>query len=285
MRITGSSKANFELRPVTYNIGCISPDTIQEIGGDLLFLSPDGIRPIQATERIDDIELATVSRSIQPLVSLITSAANICSVVVREKNQYRIFYHSLTKDEPNCQGVLGSLLNLETSWEWAELLGIKPFMADSSYIGSTEVVIHAGYDGFVYQQEQGNSFDGSNIIATFKTNPIFADDPGLRKTIYKLTTYYRIEGNFTLFAKLVYDFNDALTVQPDAFTLTQPAGAAVFGSAVFGSAVFGSFETPLATKNVHGSGNTVQVHYTSNAMDSPITIQGFKLEYGLYGRR
>ena len=37
-RLVGSSEADFQLQPITMDIGCVAPDTIQEIGGDILFL-------------------------------------------------------------------------------------------------------------------------------------------------------------------------------------------------------------------------------------------------------
>ena len=35
--------------PITTNVGCVSGGSIQEIGGDLLFLSPDGVRTVAGT--------------------------------------------------------------------------------------------------------------------------------------------------------------------------------------------------------------------------------------------
>jgi len=40
---------------------------VVEFGGDLLFLGPDGIRPISGTDKIGDVELATVSKEIQSI--------------------------------------------------------------------------------------------------------------------------------------------------------------------------------------------------------------------------
>ena len=36
--------ASLAVEPVTKNIGCLDGDSIQEVGGQLLFLAPDGIR-------------------------------------------------------------------------------------------------------------------------------------------------------------------------------------------------------------------------------------------------
>ena len=37
-----SSPAAFLTESVTANVGCIATDSVQELGGDLIFLSPDG---------------------------------------------------------------------------------------------------------------------------------------------------------------------------------------------------------------------------------------------------
>ena len=42
--------------PVTKNVGCLSGYSIQEIGGDLVFLAPDGLRTVAGTARIGDVE-------------------------------------------------------------------------------------------------------------------------------------------------------------------------------------------------------------------------------------
>ena len=81
---------------VTKNIGCVSGNTVQEIGGDLIFLAPDGLRTIAGTARIDDIELSSISRKILPVfrdeVLPFLSSIRFASMVVREKSQYRLFY-------------------------------------------------------------------------------------------------------------------------------------------------------------------------------------------------
>jgi hypothetical protein len=43
-RLIGSSAADFKIELVTRNIGCTDGFSLQEIGGDILFLAPDGLR-------------------------------------------------------------------------------------------------------------------------------------------------------------------------------------------------------------------------------------------------
>ena len=52
------------LEPITDKIGCTNPDTIQEFGGDIIYLSPDGVRLLGATDRIGDFALDVASDTI-----------------------------------------------------------------------------------------------------------------------------------------------------------------------------------------------------------------------------
>ena len=88
-------------------MGCVASDSVIEIGGSLLFLGPDGIRPIAGTDKIGDVQLETISKRIQ---SLIKSYINdftldeLSCVVILGKSQFRYFF-----DKDNSSGVLGGL--------------------------------------------------------------------------------------------------------------------------------------------------------------------------------
>ncbi len=87
---------------IAKNIGCISGWSIQEINGDIVFLARDGLRTVAATEKIGDVELSTVTHVIYPIVSELcdnVSSYDIASVVIRNKNQYRLFYNESVKPE------------------------------------------------------------------------------------------------------------------------------------------------------------------------------------------
>ena len=64
-KVTVNADAAFVIENVTTNIGCVARDSVLEIGGDLMFLSPDGFRPVAGTSRVGDVELETLSKPIQ----------------------------------------------------------------------------------------------------------------------------------------------------------------------------------------------------------------------------
>ena len=95
-KLVGNTSSDFQMIPVTRNIGCLNGDTIQEFAGDLIFLAADGLRTVAATTKIGDTELGTISRNVQSLFDTnIINSSLFESVVIADKTQYRIFF---TKD-------------------------------------------------------------------------------------------------------------------------------------------------------------------------------------------
>jgi len=290
-RLTGNTLADFVLQPITLNIGCIDTDTIQEIGSDIMFLGPDGLRLLSATDKIGDFSLAVVSKTIQSeMTSFIASSTSFCSVVIREKSQYRLLGFSDAVTTQNAVGILGTQMMGDATGEisWAELRGIRAYVADSDYYSRIETVVFAQTDGYVYRMETGNSFDGSNIIATFSTPFVPMTDPRLRKTFYKLFLYTDPTGSVTTSANLKLDFDDEGVIQPDTITLSNDTGAVGFyGSptATYGSVRYGTKLKKLFQTQVVGSGFTVSLQFISESVDPPFSLDAATLEFATFDRR
>jgi hypothetical protein len=286
-RITGSSIADFQLVPVSRDLGCVAEDTIQEIGGDILFLGPDGIRSFSSTERIGDFNLAVVSKPIQTeVLDLISSSSSFTSLVIREKSQYRIFGYNSAYQSSAAKAIAGTQLQDGVSWN--DLRGFKAYVSYSEYDGNAEFAYFANEDGYVYRMEQGNTFDGTNIVATFATPYIPIQDPNLRKTVFKATTYIDADGQFDLLKSIKYDFDQVNSIQPASISLNNStATSVVYGSGIYGTSTFGTKQRYIYDEPVTGSGFTVSVLYetTGQTTDSTFTIDATTIQFGLYGRR
>lgn len=290
-RLTGNTLADFVLQPITLNIGCVDTDTIQEVGSDIMFLGPDGLRLLSATDRIGDFGLAVVSKPIQSeMTSFIGSSTSFASVVIREKSQYRLFGFSDNITTQNALGILGTQMvgDDTAAMSWAELRGIKAYVADSDYYGRIETVVFAHTTGYVYQMESGNSFDGSNIIATFSTPFVPISDPRIRKAFYKLFLYVDPQGSVTSAVNLKLDFDDEGVIQPDTIILSNETNAVGFygaSTAIYGQARYGSKLKKLFQTQVVGSGFTVSLQFVSDGIDPPYSLDAATLEFSSYDRR
>lgn len=290
-RLTGNTLADFVLQPITRNIGCVDRDTIQEVGSDIMFLGPDGLRLLSATDRIGDVDLAVVSKAIQKEVTdVITANTSFASVVIKKKSQYRLLGYNDSISATAATGILGTQLAGEqgTYFGWAELRGIKAYVADSDYHLRVELVLFANEDGYVYQMDSGSSFDGANINATFATPFVPVKDPRIRKAFYKLVLYLDPEGSVDISAALKLDFDDEGLIQPSAIQFANVTGTVGFygsANATYGTARYGSKLKKVFSSQVVGSGFTVSLQFTSNTIDPPFSLDAATLEFASFDRR
>jgi len=285
--IAGSSVGDFQLKPVSRDLGCVGEDTIQEIGGDIIFLGPDGLRLFSATDRFGDFSLAAVSKTIQvEILDLISSSPNgFTSTVIREKSQYRIFGYNTGYTNDAAKGI--GATQLETGIAFNDTRGINAFVTYSEYDGFAERIYFANADGFVYQMEQGNTFAGTDIPATFATPFIPLGDPTVRKTIYKGVTYLDVNGDFDLEYSLKFDFDQPDSIQPDSILSSDAAASITYGSGIYGTSLFGVKQKATYEVQTIGSGFTVSILYetTGANTDAVFTIDAATLQYSTNARR
>jgi len=288
-QLTGNTVADFNLQPITTDIGCIDSDTVQEIGGDVMFLGPDGLRLVSGTDRIGDFGLAVVSKTIQDTMTRFISAnTSFTSCVIREKSQYRILGFNNNITQENAQGILATQFAPQggDNMAWAETRGIRANVADSNYNQNTEVVLFSHDDGYLYQMESGNSFDGANIKTTFATPHMPISDPRRRKTFYKLFLYTDPQGSVSFNVSLKLDFDSQGTIQPAPLSILNTQGVVgFFGTGTFGSTKFGTKLLKLFEAQVVGSGFTVSFQFDSDDTNPPYSIDALTVEYGLNDRR
>ena len=289
-QITGNTIADFQLQPVTTDIGCVDKDTIQEVGGDIMFLGPDGLRLLSATDRFNDFNLAVVSKTVQKEVTdFITANTSFTSVVIRGKSQYRILGFNNNIGQANAQGILGTQMAGQggEGMSWADLRGIRACVADSRFFQNAETIVFANDDGYLYQMEEGNSFDGSNIQTTFATPYMPINDPRIRKTFYKMFLYTDPQGSVSFDVSLKLDFDQKNSVQPTKIDFNNATGTVAFmGQATYGStAVYSSKLKTLFETQIIGSAFVVSLQYTSDSVDPPFSLDAITLEYATNTRR
>jgi hypothetical protein len=287
--IAGSSIADFQVQPVTKDLGAIQHDTVKEVGGDLMFLGPDGLRLLSATERNNDFGLAVVSKVIQSeMVDFVSRSSSFASVVIREKSQYRLLGYNSAYTDSAARGIIGTQYAQQggQGMAWAETRGINAYVAYSEYLNDEELILFANDDGYVYRMESGNSFDGANIVATFKTPYLPITDPTTRKNLYKVKVFLDPQGGFSADMNVEFDFNDDDVIQPESVELNNTASAASFyGIATYGSGGYGGglkyvFDVPLV-----GSGYVAALNFESDSTDPPFSFDSVVITYGQYGRR
>jgi len=260
-KLTGSASTGsdaFKLTSITLDIGCIDGDTIQEIGGDIMFLTEDGLRLLSATDRIGDFGLGVVSKTIQDVMTkFIASASLFSSVVVRSKSQYRVFAFNPNVIGAASKGIIGTQFSPQGGEEmaWSEIRGMEVFAASSKVVDSAEVIVFSSDTGFLFKMEDGNSFDGSNIAAEYLSPFLPLNDPRTRKAIYKVYLYTDPVGSVNFDFSLKFDYDEINSVQPEAISFTNATAAISF----YGDNNFATYATTAS-----GSSGATSVTVAAN---------------------
>lgn len=285
----------FVIKDVATDIGCIASDSVLEFNGDLLFLAQDGIRTIAATDRVGDIELGVQSKNIQQNIRDLVDGADLTqvnSVSIRAKSQVRFLFSESEIDTNISEGIIGGLRggpsaeHTGTAWEWGQLRGIRASCMTSAYIGTEEFVLHGDYNGKVYRQESGNSFDGSNIPTVYTMPYIDFGDVFVRKNIHKILVFLRPEiASVSLGTRIEFDWDDRDVFNPALYTVESEIIGSYYGTAVYGTDVYASPPEPVIFSNIEGSGFSTRATFTTSDTAGPHSIQAVVFEYSVNGRK
>ena len=291
-KVIGLDTGQLQSVPLTRDIGCVDGFTIQEIGGDLLFLAPDGLRTVAKTERLDDIELGVVSRKVTPLITPRVSQPErylFFSTVIREKNQYRIWFTDLANPTTTQRGLIAAFTyednNQSFEWCFSEMLGLGVTAIDNSYHNAAERIIHGNHEsGEVMLQESSNTFNGVTIPYVCQSTFTDYGEISSRKNIHKVLLNSRAEGNVEAGLEVRYDYNGGDVFQPAVYPLERMTLPSIFGKSVsifgdsillFGASTYG--DTDVYTE---GSGFVVSLRIRSlkTIQDSSFDIQSFEID-------
>ena len=283
-----NDSSNIRIDPITESIGCLSGYSIQEIGGDLIFLAPDGLRTVAGTARIGDVELGTVSKAIQPIMKEVAENINnfrITSIVLREKSQYRLFYSNVNAVAAGQKGIIGTLR--PNGFEWSETKGLEVTEIGSGFdTTGVEKYYHGNNSGYVFVHDSGNDFDGTAILARYATPDYDYGDLGTLKTLHYLKVSIAAEGLVTPEVQVKFDYNSGDVPQISSnYSLGTVNPSSIFGSAVFGTNIFGASASPMLRTPLQGSGTSNNFTVITNDNKAPYRINGLYVDYIPSGRR
>ena len=297
-KLVGSTSSDFRLEPITDRIGCINQDSIQEFGGDIAYLSPDGIRLLSATDRIGDLALDIASDPIYKDANEFISQTDVfCSVLVRGKSQYRLFAYIPSVQAGSASGLIATKFVAQggSGIAWSRTKGLKVNVADSTYSGAQETIMFGNDDGFCYRMDSGNSFDGGPIESIYESPFMPITDPQIRKTMYKLTLYAQPTGTMNVDVNFKIDFdagNDPSVIQPPTISVSSSAaggGISLYGAStsIYGGSgvTYGGVLDQIYKQNLVGSFKTIAMRITDNSTNPTFTLDTAVLEYRQHDRQ
>lgn len=285
--------SGFVVQDVTDDLGCIAPDSILEIGGNLIFLSHDGIRPVAGTDKINDVDLNLLTQNIQPLMDEIIgniTLDDVTGVVIKKKTQFRYFWGDENILASESRGMLGSIrVNRRTgrSWEFGELYGIRTSCVWSGTYQGRELVLSGEFDGRLMRQEQGSDFDGRDILSIYSTPFLDIGATDVRKLLREINVFMNAEGTADVFIGLDFDWDLGNVIEPANYQGSVASGNTLWDSGAeydSSTTVYGAINRTILQTKLQGSCFSVKFSFVNESKDDPFIIQGFIPEYSEKGR-
>jgi len=296
-KVTGLDTASPTVSPVTRNIGCLDGFSIQEVGGDLLFLAPDGLRTVSKTERIDDLELGVVSRNISKILDpriRRQSEYEFNSTVIREKNQYRLWFTDLSNVDAAQRGIIASYtydaVSKGFAWAFSELEGIGVTSVDNSYHVTKERIVHGNQAGEIQVQETGATINGTRMFYMYQSPFSDFGDTSVRKALRKVFIMTRPEGDVRIGLEVRYDYESSDVHQPAMYPLEELTLPFTWGdlNTIWGDPLirWGARDIPDREVHTEGSGFVVSFRIKSlNEIDDyPFDIQSLQIDLTAGGK-
>jgi len=288
-----NNSSTIATQQITMNLGCISHFSIQEIGGDLIYLSTDGLRTIAGTTRLSDVELGSLSHQIQPLLEGIINRKDFYifnSIVLKSKNQYRLYYTEVSLASTAQKGIIGTLRPTPetggTHFEWSTTSGIEVTalgIAENS--AGTNVSYHGDDDGYIYIHDSGDTFNGTNIPYVYSTPDIDYGDEGMRKTLHYMLLSIKPEGATDIKLKVSYDFNSPKILQPPLQDVGAISYPTYYNVGQYGTARYGGSLSPTTRINLRGSGTSSSFRFTGADANPPFILTGYYITFAIMDRR
>lgn len=268
----GSGEGDWMLQVLYRDSGAFA-GTIQQMLRPV-FMDDAGLRYLENTQAIGDFKLGTLTVAVESWLrsKRRKGVMPTCSVRVRDSDTYRVFFSDGTG--------LSVYLGGGGQPQFTEISFGKPILVACSEEDAFGVMmlLFGSDDGYIYQMDAGDSFDGNNIVSTVQLPYAHFGSPGVVKRWQSVSfDMDAVPGTeFTLNAFFDNDTKDSVPVEGETLTAFGGEGRSGSGYAVADTALAQS----KIVARIAGRGNDMSVRLSNTANDvSAYTLQSVTHEY------
>lgn len=274
----GQNVDNWQLQRVSVDSGDAG-NTLDVIGAPMM-VTRRGVMRIDQSDRFGNFESSTVSRRINPLLRSWLEIKNVIgALIIRDKNQYRIFFNDGTGIILSSDQLFGDQgLPQFTTFS----LPVQPYCVNSiATRGGNEVALIGAEDGYVYQLERGYSFDGEAIQYAARLPFHHLGSPMVRKSFKWLDIESDVERTADL--RVTYEYSDGAShtaVSPIREYEFQGGSRAYWDEANWDEFNWNDEIVSRENLSMNGTGHNVSVLFFGiSAVTAPFTINAITYQY------
>jgi len=253
--------------------------TVQDMGWSV-YHDDRGIHTIRSTDAYGDLSQDSISTLIDPLIQEAKSLI-VDSVRIKSKDQYRVFYSNKTGvlvrfDTRNRRAFMPFELNHE----------IKSICAEEDSNG-IERVFFGSTDGFVYEAEKGESFDGEDIQHFLRFAFAHCKSPRQEKRFHKVTLQIDGPDNPGLIYAPEYDYGGpGIPSSPGQNASSVTTDGGIWGTDFWGDFVWDGALVGESEAYIQGVGiNISLLLQASTNYERTHTVQGCTYNYSMRSLR
>ncbi|GIN88708.1 hypothetical protein J6TS2_50940 [Heyndrickxia sporothermodurans] len=259
----GANIANLELVKINTPKGCISTDSICEVGNNLFYLAEDHVYSLFSTDR-NFISAEVVSDSIFPILKSIGLSDKEKTVAVYHEDKYHLSFPS------------GLTLVYDISINaWTTFINVQA----NSFLVLDGILYFSSNDGFIYRfNENKYSDDGTPISFIMKSKIIDFELPVHRKKVKRMWVIKKewagYESSYDLFGMIdQYSLVDLKVIQ------VRDGAGGVWDVSTWDNALWDFSEIAQDEIKLRRKAKSMQIQISNSKLDEPLTIFGFVFEY------
>jgi hypothetical protein len=267
----GNDSSDWNLVPFNPDAGAIEW-TAQYMSQGVV-LDDRGVTLMATSQAFGNFKDADISAAVRPYVNALRETA-IASCVVREKNQYRLFFSG--GDALYVTFIGGKVAGLMP----VALTDAVTCICSLEAADGVEEIYFGSDNGMVYQMEKGTSQDGEPIAWSSELAYNHMGSPRLLKQWRKAVIEVSGEGYcvFSMASNLGYGSTDI--PQGSTNSITTSLSPAVWDSFTWDSFFWDGVTLTPAEANIDGTAENISLVFSGNSDEySPITLNGAIVDF------
>lgn len=271
--LIGYDATDFQLGPITLEAGA-KPFSAQRFGPGI-YLDNRGLRSISATQAFGNFAMGTFTQAVQKTLrrKRQAGAQPVASTIIRGKNHYRLFY----SDGSGISFYLGRKFPEPMYFELGKVVHS---CCTSETEDGTERSFFGAEDGFVYEMDKGDSFDGEPIEAFLQLPYAHCGSPDVMKRVPKVSLDVAPRGETSLGVSLEFDYSGGEQTGTSGATVSAHGAGGLWGVANWGEFAWGAPVENVLEVDTDGAGfNASIIVYSNSAVHAGYDLRGGKIFY------